>query len=47
MVVFSKLLKKNPSTAKLLNAQEGSLTVKLLACAALYGRPESIGAPVI
>ena len=41
MVVFSKLFKKKSSlTVKLLNTQEGSLTVKLLAFAALYGLPE-------
>ena len=39
---FSKLFKKTSSlTVKLLNTQDGSLTVTLLACAALYGQPES------
>ena len=41
MVVLVNYLKKSSLTVKLHNTKEGSLTVKLLACAALYGWSES------
>ena len=41
MVVLENYLKKKILTVKLLNTQEGSLTVKLTACSSLYGWQES------
>ena len=41
MVVSLGYLTKSSLIGKLLNTQEGSLTVNLLACAALYGLTES------
>ena len=41
MVVLVNYLRKISLILKLLNAQEGSLTVEVSAYAAVYGRPES------